>query len=296
MIRAFAITVLAFAALVSLPLSAEIATADNTYTVQDGDTLIAVATKFNVPSNQLLDWVASTVTLNGLAGADDLKIGQVLKLPSSTSVSAPTSQAAQSTDPSAKTTSSGSYTVVDGDTLLGIAAKNGIPADQQLAWVTKVLALNGLSSADQLAIGQPLRLPGEATAPVRVDAASATSTASASTSGGSSTAPGAASSSSGVLKGYASSYADSFANKPMGCTGAGPYKPTDTTIVAVGPAMYDQFPCGTSIEVCGPKGCLTGVRKDACPGCQSYHVDLSRAGLTAVCGPNACEVRLRRLP
>ena len=87
-----------------------------------------------------------------------------------------------------------------------------------------------------------------------------------------------------------------FTGRSMGCTGAGPYKPTDVTIVAVGPSLYDQFPCGTNIEVCGPKGCLTGQRKDACPGCKGAHVDVSRAGLAAVCGVNACEVRVRKLP
>jgi hypothetical protein len=63
----------------------------------------------------------------------------------------------------------------------------------------------------------------------------------------------------------------------------------------VGPNMYTDFPCGTPIEVCGPKGCINGIRKDACPGCAAYQVDLSTAGLTAVCGPNSCAVRVRRL-
>jgi len=269
--------------------SSHIATADNTYTVQDGDTLLAIAGKLGVPSNQMLDWAASTVTLNGLTDADSIKPGQVLKLPSSASVSAAPAQAGSSADSASKTTATGSYTVVEGDTLLGIAAKTGIAAEKRLDWVAKVLTLNNMSSPDQLAVGQTLRLPGES-APVKRDAISATSTANPSTSG-SSTATSA-----GALKGYASAYHDMFTNKPMGCTGAGPYTPTDVTIVAVGPAMYDQFPCGTAIEVCGPKGCLSGVRKDACPGCQSYHVDLSKAGLTAVCGPNACDVRIRRLP
>lgn len=290
MIRALAVTVLAIAALAASSFPAGIATADNTYTVQDGDTLLGIAVKQGVPNGQLLDWVASAVTLNGLGDADNLKLGQVLKLPSSTAASASTTQGT-STEPALKTTSSGTYTVAEGDTLLGIAARAGIPSGQRLDWVAKVLTLNGLSSADQLAVGQMLRLPGEANAQVKVEAATASSASPTS----SSTTSGAATSA-GAVKGYASAYHDSFTNKTMGCTGAGPYKPTDLTIVAVGPAMYEQFPCGTAIEVCGPKGCLTGVRKDTCPGCKSYHVDLSRSGLTAVCGPNACEVRVRRLP
>jgi LysM repeat protein len=277
-------------------LSAGIANADNTYTVQDGDSLFAVAARLGVPSTQVADWVDSTVKLNSLGDADDLKPGQVLKLPSSSgSASTSITQSTTTAEPASSVTASGSYKVADGDTLLGIAAKIGIPADQQLAWIARVLTLNGLSNAEQLAIGQTLRLPVDTNAPVKVEAVSATSVSpvpagSSSTGSASSTSPG------GALKGSASAYHDSFTNKPMGCTGAGLYKPADLTIIAVGPAMYNQFPCGTSIEVCGPKGCLAGVRKDACPGCLDYHVDLSRAGLTAVCGPNACEVRLRRLP
>jgi LysM repeat protein len=288
MLRASLVTVVGLALVAASLLSAGLAAADNTYTVQDGDTLLGIGVKSGVPANQLLDWVASMVTLNGLGNADNLKTGQVLKLPSSTSASAPTTPGTTSTDAALKTTVSVTYTVADGDTLLGIASKNGIAAGQQLDWVAKVVALNSLSNAEQLTVGQVLRLPVEVTSQLKADSATPASPTPALTS--SSASSGAA------VKGYASAYHDSFTNKPMGCMGAGPYKPTDTTIVAVGPAMYGQFPCGTSIEVCGPKGCLTGVRKDSCPGCQGYHVDLSRAGLTAVCGPNACDIRLRRLP
>lgn len=295
MLRAFAVVVVALAALASPALTAQVASADSTYEVQDGDTLLAVAAKIGVPNGQMLDWVASTVKLNGLGDADSLKVGQVLKLPAS-GPSAPVSQTTSTTTSVSKpsTTASGVYAVQDGDTLLAIAAKLGVPSDQQAAWLTKVLTLNGLASAEQLAAGQTLRLPPDDTRasaqPVLTAAASTASPATVPVSG-SSTA-----SSAGTFSGSATAYHDSFTNKKMGCTGAGPYLPTDISIIAVGPAMYDQFPCGTKIEVCGPKGCLSGVRKDTCPGCLAYHVDLSRAGLTAVCGPNTCDVRLRRLP
>ena len=83
----------------------------------------------------------------------------------------------------------------------------------------------------------------------------------------------------------------------MGCNGAGVYNTQDITVIAVGRAAHDDFPCGTLIEVCGPKGCIKGVRKDSCPGCPGYDVDLSRAGFNAVCGPaaNSCRVTLKRL-
>src|ERR1051325_9593408 len=156
MLRAFLVTVLAFTAFAAFGLSAGVAAADSTYTVQDGDTLLGIAAKNSVPSAQQLDWVASTVTLNGLGSPDNLKVGQVLKLPSSTSASGATTQGTTSTELASKSTTSISYIVADGDTLLGIAAKNGIAAGQQLDWVSKVLTLNGMSNADQLTLGQIL--------------------------------------------------------------------------------------------------------------------------------------------
>ncbi len=160
MLRAFAVTVIAFAALAGLALAAPVASADSTYEVQDGDTLLALAAKIGVPNSQLFDWVASTVKLNGLSDADSLKLGQVLKLPQS-GPPAPASQTTSGTTAVAKPSTTGAsvYTVQDGDTLLAIAIKLGVPADQQPGWLSKVLALNGLASAEQLAAGKTLQLP-----------------------------------------------------------------------------------------------------------------------------------------
>jgi hypothetical protein len=87
-----------------------------------------------------------------------------------------------------------------------------------------------------------------------------------------------------------------LAGNDLGCLGAGKYDPADSTVIAVAPAQYSQFPCGTSLEVCGPGGCIVGTRKDSCPGCGSYHVDLSRAGINIVCGVNEdiCSVTIRK--
>ena len=83
----------------------------------------------------------------------------------------------------------------------------------------------------------------------------------------------------------------------MGCMGSGVYNPADVTVVAVSYAQHTQFPCGTKLEVCSATGCITGTRKDSCPGCPSGHVDLSRAGFRAVCGNvNTCSVRVRSIP
>lgn len=50
------------------------------------------------------------------------------------------------------------YTVVSGDTLNGIAAKQNIPADQRPAWVQQVQSLNSLTGAT-INVGQVLKLP-----------------------------------------------------------------------------------------------------------------------------------------
>ncbi|MGD9883959.1 MAG: RlpA-like double-psi beta-barrel domain-containing protein [Reyranella sp.] len=76
----------------------------------------------------------------------------------------------------------------------------------------------------------------------------------------------------------------SYVGSPLGCSGEGVYTSEDTTIVAVSPARYREWPCGTPIRVCGAAGCIEGRRRDSCPGCSANHVDLSEAGLITVCG------------
>lgn len=101
----------------------------------------------------------------------------------------------------------------------------------------------------------------------------------------------------GSMTGLATPYSNDLAGSTMGCNGAGPYNPADVTIVAVGPGLYDSIPCGTAIQVCGPVGCVNGVRKDSCPGCVDGHiVDLSRESFNRVCGATAnnCTVTLKK--
>jgi LysM repeat protein len=290
MIRALALTAVTLAALLGVVLRPDTAAADDTYTVKDGDSLLAIAATLGIATDKQLDWVATTVTLNNLVDADSIKAGQTLKLPTPERTAALV-QATPATPPAA----GGSYTVKDGDTLLGIAGKLNVPAAKQLEWVEKLLALNGITSVEKLlSIGQVLKLPGEA--PVTTTATNLATTSPQSTGGGTSalaTTPAVLPP--GVLQGSATAYAEYFNGRNMGCRGAGPFSSKDITVIAVGPAMYDAFPCGTPIEVCGAKGCITGVRKDSCPGCTAYHVDLSRAGFTAVCGVNVCSVRIKKL-
>ena len=80
-------------------------------------------------------------------------------------------------------------------------------------------------------------------------------------------------------------YGESYDGQNMGCTGAGPYRSADPTIVAVGPSRYREWPCGTRLRVSGLGGSIDVVRTDSCPGCGHNHLDLSEAGIALVCGP-----------
>lgn len=97
------------------------------------------------------------------------------------------------------------------------------------------------------------------------------------------------------VSGSATHYGASFNGSPMGCGGV--YSSSDATIIAVSPARYAEWPCGTSLQVCGAAGCIVGLRKDACPGCGPNQIDLSEAGLAQVCGPAAssCSVTIKPL-
>jgi hypothetical protein len=81
----------------------------------------------------------------------------------------------------------------------------------------------------------------------------------------------------------------------MGCGGI--YNPADPTVVAVSLLRDLEWPCGAQFEITGPNGTIIGIRRDTCLGCTANHLDLSRAGFNAVCGPNVstCNVTIRRL-
>jgi hypothetical protein len=58
-----------------------------------------------------------------------------------------------------------------------------------------------------------------------------------------------------------------------------------------------EWPCGTQLRVCGSAGCFVGVRQDSCPGCTSYVLDLSEAGIALACGDQAqvCRVGIEEV-
>lgn len=75
----------------------------------------------------------------------------------------------------------------------------------------------------------------------------------------------------------------------------GTYNTNDVTIIAVGPAYYAQYPCGTPLLIEGQAGSIIGVRKDSCPDC-TYQIDLSEAGIRQVCGSlGSCQVTVTSL-
>ena len=107
-----------------LKLPGSSATSTDTYTVKSGDTLYAIANKYNTTVDALK-------SLNNLT-SNTLSIGQALKIPSNSSDNVV-------------------YTVKSGDTLYGIAEEFGTT-------VSAITKLNNLSTTT-LSIGQKLLLP-----------------------------------------------------------------------------------------------------------------------------------------
>ena len=122
---------------VSLLLSLGAATAyasDHAYTVQPGDTLIRIAARHDIGVSQL-------ARANGLRWNSWVYVGQRLTIPGD----APGSTQSSST---------GTYVVQPGDTLLRIAARNGVS-------VSQLARANGLRWNSWIYAGQRLVIPGD---------------------------------------------------------------------------------------------------------------------------------------
>ncbi|WP_114993950.1 LysM peptidoglycan-binding domain-containing protein [Synechococcus sp. UW179A] len=102
-------------------------------TVKSGETLSDIAARYGVSINSLM-------RLNGIRNSNHVEAGQTLRLPGSVSAG------------------KGRHNVRSGDTLSDIAAQYRV-SERQL------MALNGLSSADHVEIGQTLKLPSNAVLP-----------------------------------------------------------------------------------------------------------------------------------
>lgn len=97
----------------------------DTYTVKSGDTLSAIARKYNTSVNSL-------VSLNNIKNPDLILVGQVIKISSN------------KIEPSY-------YTVVSGDTLTKIASRYNTTVNQLVSW-------NNIKNPDLIYVGQKLRV------------------------------------------------------------------------------------------------------------------------------------------
>ena len=119
------------------PAPSQPSSPSGTYTVVAGDTLSGIAARFGTTYQEL-------AKINGIANPNVISVGQVLRL----SGSAPSSSGAPSAN-------GGTYTVVRGDTLSGIAQRYGT------SWQT-LAAMNGIANPNLITPGQKIKLPGGA--------------------------------------------------------------------------------------------------------------------------------------
>ena len=141
--------------------------ADSTYKVEKGDTLYSISRKYQIT-------VAELRTANNLSENDVIKAGQKLIIPDAdigTAAALSSTKAAANSAPAGKTTT---ITVQKGDTLYGIARKNGMS-------VADLMSLNNLDSSAVIKVGQKLKVSQAAAA---VAATTSTSTKTPETSKG----------------------------------------------------------------------------------------------------------------
>lgn len=150
--------------------------ADVKYTVQKGDTLYSISKKNSITLDQLRK-------ANNLTDSDVIKIGQTLIIPgkedSTTTTKNTTSSTTSTTTAKNNVTE---YVVVKGDTLYGIAKKQGMK-------VADLMELNGLNNNSVIKVGQKLKI-SVATSPIKTTTTTTTTkttTTTTTTSGGNTT-------------------------------------------------------------------------------------------------------------
>src|SRR5699024_4418694 len=134
-----------------------------THTVKAGDTLSGIAARHGVS-------LATILQANGLSLTSTIFPGQKIALAGKTTQTKPSSSGSKSTSGSANVT----YTVKAGDTLSGIASRNGVS-------LSTILRANGLSASSIIYPGQKIALSGSKTS------TGSTTTGSSSTAGSSTT-------------------------------------------------------------------------------------------------------------
>lgn len=139
------------------PATPAAAAAGSVYTVKSGDTLGAIAARHGVKLSEVFGW-------NGLNLGSIIYPGQQIKIGGGTEAPAPSAPAAPApaapapVAPAATAPASGSYTIKSGDTLSGIAARNGVK-------LADILSANRLTMSSIIYPGQKLALPGASLAP-----------------------------------------------------------------------------------------------------------------------------------
>ena len=130
------------------------------YTVQEGDTLLSIALRYDVALNQIL-------SLNNLRDEHSITIGQELLIPSASEAADQPSAQRGTTDP-ALSRQVGTHTVRPGETLASIADQYGVTVPELIAFnsntitnphvvrVDTVLLIPGLSAADVSILNQTL--------------------------------------------------------------------------------------------------------------------------------------------
>jgi beta-lactamase class A len=121
----------------------------STYMVQPGDTLSAIAAATGIPVDKL-------VSLNAIKDPNMIIAGQSLSI-APTPSSGGSVAASPTSSTAADAATAAQYTVKSGDTLWDIAQSNGVS-------VQDLVQANNLTNADQLTLGQVLRLPVTANA------------------------------------------------------------------------------------------------------------------------------------
>ncbi len=115
----------------------------HSYTVKSGDTLSAIASKYNMTVNAL-------ATLNGISNPNLIYPGQTLRVADSGKGGSVSNKA---TAPIANNGSTNSYVVKSGDTLSAIASRYGMST-------SALASLNGISNANLIYPGQVIKVSG----------------------------------------------------------------------------------------------------------------------------------------
>ena len=127
------------------PTTAAPTSSSLTYTIQSGDTLAAIADRFNVSVDDI-------VSANSIENPDVISVGQQLTIPTGSGGAAAPGGSGSSAAGATGSTSGNTYTVASGDTLAAIANRFNIDLDA-------LIAANSIENQDVISVGQVLTIP-----------------------------------------------------------------------------------------------------------------------------------------